>query len=111
MRLGVAGNQPKDDDDGSGIPSSHRHPDRMMNSLDLACVTREAAKPLHEAGTRRGFRLFPAIGLCPKKGGDMTSTAVLTEDSTTIVAEEANHFRWASPSPEPSPRRPPLYSF
>ena len=42
-------------------------------------------------GNRAGFRLFPA---CPPRGRYMTSTAILTDDTATIVAEEENPFRW-----------------
>ena len=77
---------------GRGTPNSHRHPDRMVTPLDLAVVTRNriTALPL---GNRGKPALFPVTGFA-QKGGDMSSTAVLTEDTATIVAEDVNHFRW-----------------
>ena len=43
-------------------------------------------------GNRAGLWLFPA---CPHRGEkNMTSTAILTDDTATIVAEEENPFRW-----------------
>jgi hypothetical protein len=52
---------------GSGTPNSHRHPDRMVISPDLAVITRKSVKALR-FGNRARPALFPVTGLCPKRG-------------------------------------------